>query len=403
MSKRTKIIAIVMGAVMMTTGLVGCGSSSGKKDDNTITVWSHLSTNEVNKVQELADKWGEENNTKVKVVEDQGEMQVYKEAANSESGPDVYYGIANDNLGTFEKADLLEEVPDGLIKEDDYVSKNVIDAVTIEGKQYALPLAQEAIALYYNKDKVDKAPATFEDLVSVAKDKGGFMYNATDFYLNYGLIVANGGYVFKNNNGTLDTKDVGLNTEGTIKGLQFIQDLVIKDNFMTADINDDIAKQKFKDKETAFYISGPWNVADVKEAGVNLGLAKLPTLGGNKVTPFLGVQAAFVNKNSKQKDKSWELIKYLNENNTDIIIKEGNRIPVLKSAQDEASFKDNKDIQVFGESAKDATPMPNVPQVQAVWEPAKNNLKLLISGQEDAKTAAKNIQDQVVQGIEQIK
>lgn len=403
MSKRTKIIAIVMSAVIMTTGLVGCGSSSEKKDDNTITVWSHLSTNEVTKVQELADKWGEENNTKVKVVEDQGEMQVYKEAANSESGPDVYYGIANDNLGTFKKADLLEEVPDGVIKDEDYTSKNVVDAVTIDGKQYAVPLAQEAIALYYNKDKVQEVPATFENLVTVAKEKGGFMYNATDFYLNYGLIVANGGYVFKNNNGTLDVKDVGLNTEGTVKGLQFIQDLVVKDNFMTADINDDIAKQKFKDGETAFYISGPWNVADVKAAGINLGLAKLPTLGGNTVTPFLGVQAAFVNKNSKQKDKSWELIKYLNENNTDIIIKEGNRIPVLKAAQEEASFKDNKDIQVFGESAKDATPMPNVPEVQAVWEPAKNNLKLLISGQEDAQTAAKSIQDQVVQGIEQIK
>ena len=47
------------------------------------------------------------NDINVKVVEDQGEMQVFKEAANSSSGPDIYYGITNDNLGTFQKADLL--------------------------------------------------------------------------------------------------------------------------------------------------------------------------------------------------------------------------------------------------------------------------------------------------------
>ena len=287
-------------------------------------------------------------------------------------------------------------------KNDDYVSQNVLDAVTIDGKMYALPIAEEAIALYYNKDKVSEPPKTMEEAVEIGKEKG-FMFNAGDLYITYGLITANGGYVFKNNDGTLDVNDIGFNTEETVKGLQFIQDCVQKDGLMTADITDDIAKSKFVNGETAFYISGPWNVKDVRDAGINLGLCKLPTLNGNKISPFLGVQAAFVNKNSKKQDKAWELIKYLNENNTDIIINEGNRIPVLKSAKSEASYTDNKDIQVFAESAEDATPMPNIPEVQAMWEPGKNNLKLLISGKIDAATAAKNLYDQTVSGISQIK
>lgn len=401
MGRRSRVLALIISALVVSTGLVGCG---GSKDDGkeTITVWSHLSTKEVTKVEKLAKEWGDKNDINVKVVEDQGEMQVFKEAANSSSGPDIYYGIANDNLGTFQKADLLAEVPSEIVKKDDYVSQNVLDAVTIDGKMYALPIAEEAIALYYNKDKVSEAPKTMEEAVEIGKQKG-FMFNAGDLYITYGIITANGGYVFKNNNGTLDVNDVGFNTEGTVKGLQFIQDCVQKDGLMTADVTDDIAKSKFVNGETAFYISGPWNVKDVKDAGINLGLCKLPTLNGNKISPFLGVQSAFVNKNSKKQDKSWELIKYLNENNTDIIINEGNRIPVLKSAQQEASFKDNKDIQVFAQSAEDATPMPNIPEVQAMWEPGKNNLKLLISGQIDAATAAKNIYDQTVSGITQIK
>ena len=203
-------------------------------------------------------------------------------------------------------------------------------------------------------------------------------------------------------NGTLDTEDVGLGNDGSVKGLEFIKSLV-DDKLMTPDITDDIAKEKFINGETAFYISGPWNVADAKDAGINLGLAPIPTLNNQTVKPFLGVQVAFVSKNSKKQDKAWELIKYLNENNTDIIIKEGNRIPVLKSAQEEAAFKDNKEIQTFAEAAKNAEAMPNVPEMQAAWDPGKNNIKLLISGQIDAKTAAKNMKEQTIQGIQQAK
>ena len=401
MSRRKKIAAIIMATLITGTGLVGCGSSKEDNGKETITVWSHLKTNEVKKVETLAKEWGDKNNVNVKIVEDQSEIQEFKEAANSASGPDIMYGIPHDNLGTFQKANLLAEVPDGIFDADKYVSQGVVDSVTIGGKQYALPLAQEVIALYYNKDKVSEAPKTMEEVAKIGKEKG-LMFNIGDFYISYGLLSANGGYVFKNDNGTLDTEDVGLGNDGSVKGLEFIKSLV-DDKLMTPDITDDIAKEKFINGETAFYISGPWNVADAKNAGINLGLAPIPTLNNQTVKPFLGVQVAFVNKNSKKQDKAWELIKYLNENNTDIIIKEGNRIPVLKSAQEEAAFKDNKEIQTFAEAAKNAEAMPNVPEMQAAWDPGKNNIKLLISGQIDAKTAAKNIQEQTIQGIQQAK
>jgi arabinogalactan oligomer/maltooligosaccharide transport system substrate-binding protein len=400
MSKRTKIVAIIM-ATMMTIGMTGCGGSksSGKEK---LTVWSHLKTEENEAIQKLASDWGEKNNFEVKVVEDSGKMQDYKEAANSPSGPDVYYGSPHDNLGAFQKADLVSEVPSGMINESDYTAKNVIDAVTINGKKYGLPIAQEAIGLFYNKKLVKEAPKTMEEVVSIGKEKG-FKFNVTDFYLTYGLITADGGYIFKNNNGTLDTKDLGLNTPGTVAGYQFIRDLVTKEKLMTADINDDIAKDEFKQGKTAFYISGPWNVQEVKDAGIDLGVCAIPTLNGKTVTPFLGVQTAFVNKNSTKQEKSWDLIKYLNENNTEILVEKGNRIPVTKSGQDSDIFKNNTNISVFANSAKNAIPMPNIPEVQAIWDPAKNNIKSMIAGDIDAQTTAKNIYDQVVEGIKQMK
>lgn len=249
MSRRKKIAAIIMATLITGTGLVGCGSSKEDNGKETITVWSHLKTNEVKKVETLAKEWGDKNNINVKIVEDQSEIQEYKEAANSASGPDIMYGIPHDNLGTFQKADLLAEVPDGIFDADKYVSQGVVDSVTIGGKQYALPLAQEVIALYYNKDKVSEAPKTLEEVAKIGKEKG-FMFNIGDFYVSYGLLSANGGYVFKNDNGTLDTEDVGLGNDGSVKGLEFIKSLV-DDKLMTPDITDDIAKEKFiKDRKS---------------------------------------------------------------------------------------------------------------------------------------------------------
>lgn len=402
MSKRTRILAAVMATMVMTTAFIGCGkkddsSSSTTGEKKTITVWSHLSTVEVDKVREVAAKWGTDNNCDVKVVEDKGEMQAAITALQSSKGPDIYFGLAHDNLGTYQKAGVLAEVPSGTINEADYSSKGAIDAITIGGKQYAVPLSTECVALFYNKALVKTPASTMEDVA-----KGGkFMYDAANFYMSFGFLSANGGYVFKNNNGVLDTKDIGLGNEGAQKGYQFIQDLVAKDKLFAADITDDIAKSKFKDGTNEYYISGPWAISDM--AGLDLGITPLPTLAGGQMKPFMGVQAAFVSAKSENQDLSWKLMKYLQDNTGDILIEQGNRIPALKKAQESDKLKANKYADVFIKAAEVAIPMPNVPEVQAMWTPGADNLKALLAGTQDAKTTAEKIAEQMKQGIEQQK
>jgi len=398
----------------MTTALVigtlaGCGGAAketavgGSKDgDKTITVWSHLNPQEVPEVQKVAEKWGKEKNVTVKVVEDKSEMQSYVQAANSSKGPDIMFGLANDNLGTFQKAGLIAEVPKGIIDESKYTSKQVIDAVTIGGKQYAVPLAQETVSLFYNKDKVKEVPKTMEDLVAKAKEVG-FEYDVNNFYISYGLISAQGGYVFKNNSGTLDPKDVGLGNDGAVKGYQFIQDLVIKNKFMAPDINGDIAKGDFQSGKSAFYISGPWDVAGFKEAGLNFAVVPMPTLGGKPVTTFLGVQTAFVSEKSANKDLAWDLMKYLTENCNDLLIEKGNRIPATKAGVSSDLFKKSESMVAFSEQTKNSTPMPNIPEVQAMWTPGADGLKALTSGTMEPKAVADQIVKQVAEGISQQK
>lgn len=402
MVKRSKLLAVLIAGIITTTAFVGCGSksedggsTSGEK--KTLTVWSHFTTNEVQEFEKVAKAWGEENNVEVSVVEDQGKFQEMIQAAQSDNGPDIILGVPHDNLGTFQKAGITAEVPAGMVTEGKYTSNALVDAVTIDGKVYAIPFAQETTAMFYNKDLVKEVPKTMEDLVAKAKEVG-FVYNINDFYFSYAFLSANGGYVYKNNNGTLDPTDIGLGNEGAVKGLQFISDLVNKDKLMASDITGDIAKGEFTSGKAGFYFSGPWDVAGAKEAGLNFGVIPMPTLNGNAPSTFLGVQTSFVNENSKNKDLAWKLMEEFVNKGQDIVYKTGSRIPVAKDYTVEDEY-----TKVFMEQAKVATPMPNIVEVQAMWEPGGNNLKLLTSGQTDAATTGKNIVEQVKEGIKQIK
>lgn len=402
MSKRTKVLATVMAAMTLTTAFMGCDNGSskdgGSKEEQTLTVWSHLSTAEVDKVREKAEKWGDENNVKVTVVEDKAEMQDAITALQSSKGPDLYYGLANDNLGTYQKAGVLAEVKSGIINKSDYTSDSVVNAVTIDNKQYAVPIAQECVALFYNKDVVKEAPKTMDDAINIGKEHG-FKFNASDFYLTFGFLSANGGYVFKDNGGSLDTSDIGLGNDGAIKGFKTLKNIV-DNKLVEPDITDDIAKGQFTEGKSALYISGPWSVGDCKKA-VNLGIAELPTIDGQAMRPFLGVQTAFVNSKSEKQDNAWKLLQYLNKEMPDDLLNVGNRLPVLKSAQDSDAFKNNEYMKVFAKQAENAIPMPNVKEVQTMWAPGANNLKALLNGSQTPEDSAKKTVDQIKEGIAQ--
>ncbi|MGL4572587.1 MAG: maltose ABC transporter substrate-binding protein [Clostridium sp.] len=403
MVKRKKILSAIVATMVLTGALVGCGGSSSKESSaKELKVWSRLTEQEVAEIKPLAEKWGEENGVKVTIAIDKSKTQEAVQAINAGKGPDLMFGIPHDNIGLFEKAGLLEELPKDLVKDSDFSSKQVMDAVTVNGKRYALPIAQETVALFYNKDKAKEAPKTMEEVVKKGKDVG-FKFDINNFYNSYGFIAANGGYVFKDTNGTLDPKDIGLDNEGAIKGYQFIQDLVQKDKLMPADIKGDMAKGDFTNNKIGYYISGPWDVASFKEAGVNFGVAPMPTLDGKKVPTFMGVQTAFVSAKSENKDLAWKLGKYLLDNSEKVLLDKGNRIPVLKSALESKDFKDNKYMSAFAEQAKNATPMPNIPEVQAMWQPAGANLILLTSGKITPQECGKLMNDQIKQGIEQQK
>ena len=71
---------------------------------------------------------------------------------------------------------------------------------------------------------------------------------------------------------------------------------------MSGSVSQDIMKQMFRDGQTPFAITGPWNLTDFVDAGVNLAVEPVPPIAGNATRPFVGVQGFMISAFAKNTD-----------------------------------------------------------------------------------------------------
>lgn len=411
----------LLAAIVFTFALAGCGGkkeetkapqaqapqstqpsaaqpAQPKKESKSLLIWAKLTEPEEKELLTAAQAWASKTGNKVELIHFDGGYKEFADAAQAGKGPDIWIGMPHDNLGTFWKAGLLEPVPAGVINPADYVPVS-ISASTLEGKLVAVPFTMEAIALLVNTEKAPQVPATFDDLIAKAKDVG-FTYDITNFYFTFGFIAGNGGYVFKESGGKLDPNDIGLASPEALAGLDMVGDLVKKHNLIKKDVNYDIAAGLFSSGKVAFAIDGPWAVKGAQDKGIKVKVMPVPPLAGGKpFRPFVGVQTAIVSVKSANKAESFDLIKHLTQSTAEQLVKTGNRIPVLKSELAKDSFTKNEVLSAFAASASNGTPMPNIPQMSTVWEPAKEMLNVIVQGKADSATAAKQAVTQIKNNI----
>lgn len=320
----------------------------------------------------------------------------------------MVFGIADDNLGPFHVANLIAPVPSGVINRAEYAPA-ALAATSFGGVQYGVPIDLETLALFYNKKLVPSPPKTFAQVFSDAKQldaKGdyGFEYGVNNRYDSAGFIAGFGGYIFKSSHGALDTKDIGFDTPGGVKGLEFVHSFV-KDGFMPADIKTEIAVAHFEAGKLGMIVDGPWDVPTYEHAGVHFGVEPLPLLpNGAHPLPFYGTQTGFVSRtvSANEQRLSWSLMKYLMKTSPGPLLRTGNRIPALETAQ-AAARKSDPHLAAFFAASKYTQPLPDIAAMSAVWTPAADNLVLMNQGKESASAAAKNIVKQVQAGIAEFK
>ncbi|EGP5574516.1 extracellular solute-binding protein [Enterococcus faecium] len=397
-------------------GLAACGNGNSSAEGDTEegkTLTVSVDSGYKDYINEIKDRFEKENDVKIKLVEKDMFDQLESLALDGPAGkgPDVMMA-AYDRIGALGQQGHLAEVKLGNESAYDETDKA---QVTYDGKIYGEPAVIETLVLYYNKDLVDTAPATFKDLENLSKDSRfafeseagkntGFLAKWTDFYYSYGLIAGYGGYVF-GDDGT-DPSDIGLNNAGAVEGISYATDWF--QNVWPKGMQDiksagDFASQQFMSNKTAAIIDGPWQAQTYKENNINYGVAKIPTLNnGQPYQPFGGGKGWVVSNYAKNKDLSQKWLDYVtNQENQDKFFEMVNEIPANQQARETAKAKNDELTTAVIEQYETAQAMPNIPEMGEVWTGAENLMFDAASGSKTPKESADEAVKTISEAIEQ--
>jgi maltose-binding protein MalE len=310
-------------------------------------------------------------------------------------GPDVIIG-AHDWLGQLATNGLVEPLDLSAVSAN--IDPTALSAFTYDtgegGQVYGLPYAAEAIALYYNTDMIETPPTTWDELMTMATDlqadadlglEQAFVIPEKDPYHTYPMLTANGGYIFgKNDDGTYNPEDVGLDSEGGLAYGQMLTDMV-DGGLLRAGVNYDTMIQLFSTSKSAMFITGPWALTQIRDSGIPFAVAPLPD-GSETARPFVGVQGFMVSADAKNKLLAETFLsEYVATDETMQALFDADPRPSTWGPVADAT--EDTDVQAFITSAGNGDPLPAIPEMSAVWTDWTDALDLIFTGAQDSDSA----------------
>lgn len=408
------ILTASIGVVLSACGNGGTESDSASESGGTegggsATLQISVEDNYNEFIEAIRDDFEAEHNVTIEVTNrtqlDQAEALPLDGPAGI--GPDVTM-FPYDRIGSLAQQGHLTEVS---IPDDGRFEENDIQQVTVNDATYGMPAILETLIMYYNKDLIEEAPSTFEELEALAQDDAyafqggdnnvGFLVDWLDFYYSYGLFSGFGGYVF-GDNGT-DPSDIGLNTPESVEALEYIGSWyqnVWPEGMQDASSAKDFVDAQFIEGNTAAVITGPWGAGNYEDGGVNFGAAAIPTLpNGEEYQPFAGGRGWVISSYTDNMELAQEWLNYVSEYENQMAFYETiGEIPMNAEARETILAEGTEVEQAVLEQYQNADPMPNIPQMAEVWDSAQVMTFDVASGAKSPQQAA----DDAVQTIEQM-
>lgn len=376
---KTSLKMTAMAALLASTA-----SSAFALEEGVLTIWLGDRGNDL--LQEIGAQFEADLGVKVVVENADPLTDKFQQAASTGDGPDIVLW-AHDRFGEWAAGGLIQpvnpsaEVVDGIID-------SAWDAMSFDGKVWGYPVSVEAIGLVYNKDLIATPPATIEEIASIQTPEGvsPILWDYNNTYFTFPFLMANGGFAFKKVDGSFDGSTTGVNTEGAIAGAKAVRAL-FDAGVMPAGVDYGVMDAAMAKGETAMVINGPWSWGAYKDAGINVGVAPLPSVNGQPSPAFIGVQGLAVNAASPNVDLAIEFIE--NYVLTDEGLAKWNSNGNLGALTDKSAgaAQNDENIAVTLEIAAGGVPMPSNPEMGAFWGamgPALGNITSGASSVEDA-------------------
>lgn len=326
-------------------------------------------------------------------------------SALASKGPAILHG-ASDNIGPLVELDVIQPM-DSLFDSvylDRFLNHPLQANTWFNNRLYQVAdRIGNHLCLVYNKDLVEKAPQSFNELIEMGKnltvdqDKDGkpdtyaLAWNYTEPFFAIPFIGGYGGWIFDEN------YKPTLNSPATVKAAQLIYDLANVHKIIPKECDYEVANALFKEELAAMIINGPWSWGTYIKSGLNIGLAKIPMIDetGLWPTPLVSPMGFSINKNlsGEALQASVELIKFLTEKEVELeFTKISGSIPSVVAAYEDSLVTENPFIQNAIDQLLVGKPMPVVTEMRWIFDAMRPGYQSIFTGRLTPEQAAEEMQ-----------
>lgn len=365
-----------LGVIAAATALAACNNgttSSSSSSDNsndaaaTLTIWAD--DTRFTQVETISQDFTAKTGVKVDVVQkSESDMdQEFTTQVPTGNGPDLIV-MAHDKLGALVSNGVVAPVDLGEAKSQ--FADVAVKGVTYNGQTYGVPYAIESVALVRNNALIKDEPKTYDDMIASGKTAGKQypfviqMGTEGDPYHFYGFQTSFGAPVFNTNADGEYTSELAMGGSG---GTDFANWLKAQGDagIIAPSITADIAKQAFLDGQAPYTVTGPWNVAAFREAGMDVSVLPIPSAGSQAAQPFVGVQMFYQSAKSANPVAAKQFFNYLATPEAQTQMQKlGGRASAMPSV---AQASDDQDIKDFSKVAESGALAPAIPAMGSVW------------------------------------
>lgn len=251
--KRNRLVVTTVASTMtLALALAACGSDDSSSTDEgssdaaveagDLRVWL-VGTDTPDEAREyLKTTFESENEGSTLTIEEQawtGLVDKLTTSLSSSDSPDIVE-VGNTQASAFTSAGFFTDLTDDYdtLGGDDLL-QGFVESGTYEDKFYAAPYYSGARAVFYTPQiATGDVPTTLDEYVTAAKDMttddvSGMWWPGQDWYNALPFVWENGGYIAEPNDD--GTWDAGFSSEGGIKGLEQVQDLMVNASNAPAD------------------------------------------------------------------------------------------------------------------------------------------------------------------------
>jgi maltose-binding protein MalE len=333
-------------------------------------------------------------------------------AALGGSGPDLVYGPA-DMVGPFYDMNLIQPLEE-FFSHDELAQFDPMGLVRLKGHLYMMAdRIGNHLTLVYNKKFLSKPPQTTDELItigkSLTKDTNGdgtpeqyaLVWNFIEPFFFVPFLGGFGGWVMDENaRPTLDT-------EATINACKFIMELRRK-KIIPYEADYDLANQLFKQQTAAMIIDGPWSWGGYSDAGIDIGLARIPKVAATGLWPAPMVSAKGyclnINVDTRRREKVLRLLRFLTQSENELEFTHAlSEIPSRLEARADSIFLHDPILKASQDQITVGRPMPINTEMRVIWDAMRPAYQSVLNGRLTPEQAAKQMQEVAERKIKEMR